>query len=177
MNVLCWQNGICLYACRKLRSIHSQKSAVGRQLRRVCRLVGWGVSLCAFASVSLNFTYRCTMEEFALISVDCFCRSGSISRGFRGEFKNWHIIPGLCESAPVMENQFSVMLRSYLTVTCLLTSECFMRHTFNAFWSLSMYEDMSLWVLEHRLNIFWGLLINAAFYLNMCDYNISFGLR
>jgi len=69
------------------------------------------------------------MEEFSLISVDCFCRSGSISRGFRGEFKNWHIIPGLCESAPVMENQFSVMLRSYLTVTCLL--------------SLSMYEDMS----------------------------------
>uniref|UniRef100_A0A0D3HEN1 Non-lysosomal glucosylceramidase n=1 Tax=Oryza barthii TaxID=65489 RepID=A0A0D3HEN1_9ORYZ len=31
--------------------------------------------------------------------------SGSISRGFRGEFKNWHIIPGLCETSPVMENQ------------------------------------------------------------------------
>jgi non-lysosomal glucosylceramidase len=38
--------------------------------------------------------------------------SGSISRGFRGEFKNWHIIPGLCETSPVMENQFSVMLSS-----------------------------------------------------------------
>nr|CAB3499403.1 unnamed protein product [Digitaria exilis] len=42
--------------------------------------------------------------------------SGSISRGFRGEFKNWHIIPGLCESSPVMENQFSVILQSNLTV-------------------------------------------------------------
>jgi non-lysosomal glucosylceramidase len=50
------------------------------------------------------------VEEFALISADCFCRSGSISRGFRGEFKNWHIIPGLCESAPVMENQFSIFV-------------------------------------------------------------------
>ncbi|EEE51125.1 hypothetical protein OsJ_31868 [Oryza sativa Japonica Group] len=27
--------------------------------------------------------------------------SGSISRGFRGEFKNWHIIPGLCETSPI----------------------------------------------------------------------------
>lgn len=36
--------------------------------------------------------------------------SGSISRGFRGEFKNWHIIPGLCESSPVMENQFSIFV-------------------------------------------------------------------
>lgn len=36
--------------------------------------------------------------------------SGSISRGFRGEFKNWHIIPGLCENSPVMENQFSIFV-------------------------------------------------------------------
>ncbi|KAG1338011.1 hypothetical protein COCNU_04G003170 [Cocos nucifera] len=35
--------------------------------------------------------------------------SGSISRGFRGEFKNWQIIPGSCELSPVMANQFSVM--------------------------------------------------------------------
>jgi non-lysosomal glucosylceramidase len=36
--------------------------------------------------------------------------SGSISRGFRGEFKNWHIIPGLCDNSPVMENQFSIFV-------------------------------------------------------------------
>ncbi|PWZ56622.1 hypothetical protein Zm00014a_001397 [Zea mays] len=46
--------------------------------------------------------------------------SGSISRGFRGEFKNWHIIPGLCESSPVMENQFSVMFLSYHAVSIRL---------------------------------------------------------
>lgn len=34
--------------------------------------------------------------------------SGSISRGFRGEFKHWQIIPGSCEMSPVMANQFSV---------------------------------------------------------------------
>lgn len=36
--------------------------------------------------------------------------SGSISRGFRGEFKHWQIIPGLCEMSPVMANQFSIFI-------------------------------------------------------------------
>ncbi|XP_058101529.1 uncharacterized protein LOC131245828 [Magnolia sinica] len=36
--------------------------------------------------------------------------SGSISRGFRGEFRHWQIIPGLCESSPVMANQFSIFI-------------------------------------------------------------------
>ncbi|VAH17414.1 unnamed protein product [Triticum turgidum subsp. durum] len=34
--------------------------------------------------------------------------TGSISRGFRGEFKHWQITPGSCDMSPVMENQFSV---------------------------------------------------------------------
>ncbi|KAF7133513.1 hypothetical protein RHSIM_Rhsim09G0054000 [Rhododendron simsii] len=36
--------------------------------------------------------------------------SGSISRGFRGEFRHWQIIPSTCEASPVMANQFSVNL-------------------------------------------------------------------
>ncbi|CAK8571966.1 unnamed protein product [Lathyrus sativus] len=36
--------------------------------------------------------------------------SGSISRGFRGEFRQWQIIPGLCEPSPVMANQFSIFV-------------------------------------------------------------------
>lgn len=36
--------------------------------------------------------------------------SGSISRGFRGEFKQWQIIPGICEASPVMANQFSIFI-------------------------------------------------------------------
>uniref|UniRef100_A0A0E0LK01 Non-lysosomal glucosylceramidase n=1 Tax=Oryza punctata TaxID=4537 RepID=A0A0E0LK01_ORYPU len=36
--------------------------------------------------------------------------SGSISRGFRGEFKHWQIIPGSCEMSPVMANQFSIFI-------------------------------------------------------------------
>ncbi|XP_078173387.1 uncharacterized protein LOC144567189 isoform X2 [Carex rostrata] len=36
--------------------------------------------------------------------------SGSISRGFRGEFKNWQILPGLREMSPVMANQFSIFV-------------------------------------------------------------------
>jgi non-lysosomal glucosylceramidase len=34
--------------------------------------------------------------------------SGSISRGFRGEFKQWQITPGTCDPSPMMSNQFSV---------------------------------------------------------------------
>ncbi|KAK6914265.1 Glycosyl-hydrolase family 116, N-terminal [Dillenia turbinata] len=36
--------------------------------------------------------------------------SGSISRGFRGEFRQWQIIPGTCEASPVMANQFSIFI-------------------------------------------------------------------
>ncbi|GMH31222.1 hypothetical protein Nepgr_033065 [Nepenthes gracilis] len=36
--------------------------------------------------------------------------SGSISRGFRGEFRHWQIIPGICEASPVMANQFSIFI-------------------------------------------------------------------
>ncbi|CAL0321180.1 unnamed protein product [Lupinus luteus] len=36
--------------------------------------------------------------------------SGSISRGFRGEFRQWQIIPGVCEPSPVMANQFSIFV-------------------------------------------------------------------
>ncbi|KAF8402073.1 hypothetical protein HHK36_013025 [Tetracentron sinense] len=36
--------------------------------------------------------------------------SGSISRGFRGEFRHWQIIPGLCVASPIMANQFSIFI-------------------------------------------------------------------
>lgn len=36
--------------------------------------------------------------------------SGSIGRGFRGEFRRWQLIPGVCEEAPVLANQFSVFV-------------------------------------------------------------------
>ncbi|KAJ9182412.1 hypothetical protein P3X46_006410 [Hevea brasiliensis] len=36
--------------------------------------------------------------------------SGSISRGFRGEFRQWQIVPGICDASPVMANQFSIFI-------------------------------------------------------------------
>uniref|UniRef100_A0A1D1YKB4 Non-lysosomal glucosylceramidase n=1 Tax=Anthurium amnicola TaxID=1678845 RepID=A0A1D1YKB4_9ARAE len=36
--------------------------------------------------------------------------SGSISRGFRGEFRHWQIIPNSCETSPIMANQFSIFI-------------------------------------------------------------------
>ncbi|KAI3915625.1 hypothetical protein MKX01_015450 [Papaver californicum] len=36
--------------------------------------------------------------------------SGSISRGFRGEFRHMQIVPGICETSPVRANQFSIFI-------------------------------------------------------------------
>lgn len=36
--------------------------------------------------------------------------SGSITRGYRGEFRQFQIIPGTCEASPVMANQFSIFI-------------------------------------------------------------------
>ncbi|WOH16217.1 hypothetical protein DCAR_0935766 [Daucus carota subsp. sativus] len=36
--------------------------------------------------------------------------SGSITRGFRGEFRNFQIVPGTCDASPIMANQFSVFI-------------------------------------------------------------------
>ncbi|PIN12075.1 Glucosylceramidase [Handroanthus impetiginosus] len=36
--------------------------------------------------------------------------SGSISRGFRGEFRHFQILPGTCETSPMMANQFSIFI-------------------------------------------------------------------
>uniref|UniRef100_A0A0D6QZ21 NLGase n=2 Tax=Araucaria cunninghamii TaxID=56994 RepID=A0A0D6QZ21_ARACU len=36
--------------------------------------------------------------------------AGSIGRGFRGEFQRWQLIPGTCDEAPVLANQFSVFV-------------------------------------------------------------------
>ena len=67
--------------------------------------MGWGVCDIGLQPAFLSFCFQehllCTLNPF-------LCRSGSISRGFRGEFKNWQITPGYCEMSPVMANQFSV---------------------------------------------------------------------
>ena len=45
------------------------------------------------------------------------CRGGSIGRGFRGDFRRWQLIPGVCEEAPVLANQFSVRYNFQLSHT------------------------------------------------------------
>eukprot|EP00897_Mesotaenium_endlicherianum_P001001 jgi/Mesen1/10901/ME000095S10238 len=35
---------------------------------------------------------------------------GTIGRGFRGDFRRWQFIPGICEEAPVLADQFSVFV-------------------------------------------------------------------
>jgi hypothetical protein len=58
----------------------------------------------------LHFLVCNTFYQSERIYLYTYHRSGSISRGFRGEFRQWQIIPGICEASPVMANQFSVKL-------------------------------------------------------------------
>lgn len=73
-------------------------------------------------------------------------RSGSISRGFRGEFRQWQIVPGICESSPVMANQFSVNLYLSQPIICLL----------HAFWPFELFV--------------------AIFPLMLCDMSVHVGV-
>jgi len=62
---------------------------------------------CVIIGLQPVFVSFCFHEHLVCTFIP-FCRSGSISRGFRGEFKHWQITPGSCEMSPVMANQFSV---------------------------------------------------------------------
>ncbi|GAV63282.1 DUF608 domain-containing protein/GBA2_N domain-containing protein [Cephalotus follicularis] len=49
--------------------------------------------------------------------------SGSIGRGYRGEFQRWQLFPGKCEEKPVLANQFSAFVsrsngQKYSSVLC-----------------------------------------------------------
>ena len=64
-------------------------------------------------------------NAIAYLNFDAFRRTLYQQIGFEGvvaflEVFRVENIPGLCESSSVMENQFSVMLLSYLAVRCLL---------------------------------------------------------
>ncbi|XP_039794107.1 non-lysosomal glucosylceramidase-like isoform X4 [Panicum virgatum] len=92
---------------RKHQLIPSLERATDPQPHKEYLLVGWGVCDIGLQPAFLSFCFQehllCTLNPF-------LCRSGSISRGFRGEFKNWQITPGYCEMSPVMANQFSIFV-------------------------------------------------------------------
>ncbi len=59
----------------------------------------------------LQFFLLFSLSDFSdIIILALKYRSGSISRGFRGEFRQWQIVPSICDASPVMANQFSVKL-------------------------------------------------------------------
>lgn len=93
---------IHFFVYRKHQSIHLPERVVSPQLLWEFHLEEWGTAD-LWSNLSIIYTSLC------LVSSGFFCRSGSISRGFRGEFKHWQIVPGQCEPSPVMANQFSVM--------------------------------------------------------------------
>lgn len=100
--------------CRKHQSILLLEEVANHQHLKVFLLEGWG----KFGSMDLlPLKINDMMHLFMQNGVkSCKChRSGSISRGFRGEFRQWQIVPGIHEASPVMANQFSVKLfpRSY----------------------------------------------------------------
>lgn len=49
---------------------------------------------------------------------------GSIGRGFRGDFRRWQLIPGVCEEAPVLADQFSVLFIFIFHIGLVLLADC-----------------------------------------------------
>lgn len=91
-----------------------------RKLQAICSSGGstWRDGVCYESIGWLNSLTCLSLLMWYQTFIWMYYRSGSISRGFRGEFRQWQIIPGICEGSPVMANQFSVKFYplSYLIV-------------------------------------------------------------
>lgn len=86
-----------------------------------------------------------------------FYRSGSITRGFRGEFRQFQILPGTCEASPVMANQFSVKLMpfflSFVSYICLFPSFELKKVAFRCYLFIQRSSSWILLVLNYHLYI------------------------
>lgn len=83
------------------------------------KMVGLGIRLWSYVREEASHGRKAPIDPFSRESTKPSASqgvplggmgSGSISRGFRGEFRQWQIIPGICEASPVMANQFSIFI-------------------------------------------------------------------
>lgn len=153
-----------LVSCRKhLLILLHEKVASHLQLRGF-HLEGWGMLWInrltqLFELLSLLIWYQ--------TFIWMYYRSGSISRGFRGEFRQWQIIPGICEGSPVMANQFSVKFYplSYLIVVCCCSFASLERVLLMRWYYLFLLSVPTVFLLVHNhVNYASKKMLSNSFY-------------
>ncbi|KAK6781205.1 hypothetical protein RDI58_023389 [Solanum bulbocastanum] len=88
---------------RKLNSRASKLKEFSVTFTEAIKMVRLGIRLWSYVREEASYG-RVTF------SISSNLWSGSISRGFRGEFKHFQILPGTCETSPIMSNQFSIFI-------------------------------------------------------------------
>ncbi|WCJ24239.1 Beta-glucosidase GBA2 type family protein [Euphorbia peplus] len=87
--------------------------------REAIKMVRLGVRLWSYVREEASYGRKAPIDPFTRESCKPSASqgvplggmgSGSISRGFRGEFRQWQIVPSICEPSPVMANQFSIFI-------------------------------------------------------------------
>ncbi|KAI3668757.1 hypothetical protein L1987_88240 [Smallanthus sonchifolius] len=82
------------------------------------KMIGLGVRLWSYVREEASHGRRAPIDPFNREGKPAATQgvplggmgSGSITRGFRGEFRQFQIIPGACEPSPMMANQFSIFI-------------------------------------------------------------------
>ncbi|KAJ7567463.1 hypothetical protein O6H91_02G149200 [Diphasiastrum complanatum] len=82
------------------------------------KLLGLGMRLWTYVKAERAQGRKAPIDPFNRDVIPSSCHGvplggmggGSIGRGFRGEFRRWQLLPGVCEEAPVLANQFSVFV-------------------------------------------------------------------
>lgn len=104
---------------RKLNSHASILKEFSVTFREAIKMVRLGLRLWSYVREEASHGRKAPIDPFTRISCKPSASqgvplggmgSGSITRGFRGEFRNFQIVPGTCDASPIMANQFSVFI-------------------------------------------------------------------
>ncbi|KAK4341575.1 hypothetical protein RND71_040076 [Anisodus tanguticus] len=104
---------------RKLNSHASKLKEFSVTFTEAIKMVRLGIRLWSYVREEASYGRRAPIDPFTRERCKPSAShgvplggmgSGSISRGFRGEFKHFQILPGTCETSPIMTNQFSIFI-------------------------------------------------------------------
>ncbi|CAN1144521.1 Non-lysosomal glucosylceramidase [Linum perenne] len=131
--------GIRLWSYVREEASHGRKAPIDPFTRESCKpSASQGVPLGGMGYVGDSnmvhsfdiFIWVSLLSAGLTLFLTLWLRSGSISRGFRGEFRQWQIVPGSNEPSPVMANQFSIFVsrdggnKSYASVLAPGQHDC-----------------------------------------------------
>ncbi|KAI3798173.1 hypothetical protein L1987_33442 [Smallanthus sonchifolius] len=103
---------------RKLNSYAGILKEFSVTFMEALKMIGLGIRLWSYVREEASHGRRAPIDPFNREGKPAATQgvplggmgSGSITRGFRGEFRQFQIIPGACEPSPMMANQFSIFI-------------------------------------------------------------------